>query len=514
VLAACFLFFSWNISRNGIAQTYSDPIAHIRAQDEAFYTNAAIRITHDGDWLTPEFLGRPLFSKPPLLMWLSAVSMKVLGIGLFALRLPALLIGAAGVAAVFVWVARVGGIGTGLIAAALLALSSIWETFSRLAYTDVLAGGFAALALTSVAVDLNVEKRRTAILFGVFTGCAILAKSIAGLLPLLALALYCAIRKQRPRYSYTLLAAIVFVAAPWHIYQLIAHRQYFWAEYVQFQLLGVGTKGMPTGEFRQSPLFYLQRLARLDAVVLLFGIAGVFRFRKEPSQILALCWIGITGLAILSFQARNLPYLAFLLPGLCVLGGLAVTKPFYTAPVLAIAIAAKIFFTSLQPSAPPIEGAKAVRAYYDLHRDAELILAQPDDEFYSATIPLPHVRYAIVDPGRLTARAFPYYVPLGIVLTKEQFLHLPAFLPVYEQNLRKWSVPTTKAVGSTILLSNADDLSHLAASRPSTDFYAPADWPLDRIEQTHEIWRYSDRRVFLLSRQAHYRIAPALPPGW
>jgi hypothetical protein len=514
MFAASFLLFAWDIRRNGIAQTYSDPGAKIRAQDEAFYTNAAIRITQDGDWLTPKFLGRPLFLKPPLLMWLSALSMRVLGVGLFSLRLPALLLGAAGVSAVLLWVAQIRGIAAGLIAGGVLAFSAIWQTFSRLAYTDILAGGFAALAMTSVAFDLKLERRRTAVLFGIFTGCAILAKSIAGLLPLLAVALFCLVRKQRLRFGFTLLATILCVAGPWHVYQLIAHRQYFWAEYVQFQLLGVGMKGMPTGDFRQSPFFYFERLAQMDPVLLLFAAVGLLRFRKEPSQLLALCWVAIVTAAILSFHARNMPYLVFMLPGLCIIGGLAITKPSLAGPVLAVAMAIKIAVTSLRPAAPPIDGAKAVRAYYELQRDAELILAQPDDEFYSSTIPLPRVRYALVDPTLITARAVPYYVPLGIALTKDQFLHLPALLPGYEAKGREWNLTSSEPVGSTILLANSSDLNDLAENRPSSDFYVPADWPLSGIEKTHDVWRFSAQRVFLLSRTAHRRVSPSLPVAW
>ena len=52
VFLASFLLLAWNVNQYGIAAAYSDPAAHVRAQDESIYVNAAIRITQDGDWLT------------------------------------------------------------------------------------------------------------------------------------------------------------------------------------------------------------------------------------------------------------------------------------------------------------------------------------------------------------------------------------------------------------------------------------------------------------------------------
>ena len=59
VFAGSFALSAWDISNPGIAAAYSDIIGKIRAQDEALYVSSAIRITQDGDWLTPKFMGRP-----------------------------------------------------------------------------------------------------------------------------------------------------------------------------------------------------------------------------------------------------------------------------------------------------------------------------------------------------------------------------------------------------------------------------------------------------------------------
>jgi 4-amino-4-deoxy-L-arabinose transferase-like glycosyltransferase len=75
----------------------------------------AIGMTKDSDWMTPKVMGRPFLLKPPLLVWLSTLSLRLLGRSLFSIRLPALLLGAAGVATVFAWVARARSMAAGVL---------------------------------------------------------------------------------------------------------------------------------------------------------------------------------------------------------------------------------------------------------------------------------------------------------------------------------------------------------------------------------------------------------------
>src|SRR5437763_16644919 len=88
------LALGWNIQHVGIASGFIDSVNKLGAQDEALYTREAIHMATRGTWLTPVFLGRYVLFKPPLLMWLSAASIKLFGISALPIRLPALLAGA------------------------------------------------------------------------------------------------------------------------------------------------------------------------------------------------------------------------------------------------------------------------------------------------------------------------------------------------------------------------------------------------------------------------------------
>src|ERR1041384_3401963 len=93
VFVTASLILSWNLWNVGIGSGYVDPILHFGAQDESTYTREAISIARSGGWMTPTFLGRWVFEKPPLLVWLSAAFMNVLGIGRVQARLPSVLAG-------------------------------------------------------------------------------------------------------------------------------------------------------------------------------------------------------------------------------------------------------------------------------------------------------------------------------------------------------------------------------------------------------------------------------------
>jgi hypothetical protein len=526
----------WDVSRDGIAATYSDPIAHRRSQDEAVIVNSAMRMAQDGDWLTPKVMGRLFLFKPPLLMWLAAASIRLFGLSLWAVRLPSLLLGAAGIAAVFAWCARARSLACGVLAGGIMLCSPFWQIFSRLCLTDVLASSLGALALVGVAFDPQLSRVRTRAMFGFFGAASILAKSVAGVLPFAALLLYFAIlpRERRPSLAslgWVLLAAAA-VLAPWHIYQALVHPQWFWADYVQVQLLGVGLRVERSGLLDLPILYYLRRLVEMDPIVVLFAVAGlagairVVRSRQTSAALLAICWAAVTVAALFSFQGQNLAYTVFLVPPLCVVGALCGPKLWDRRAIGAAVVVALLLVKavaggqawSLRPASPPMDGAKAMRAYYDLHRDAELILVEGDDEFYSATLPLPHVRYCFLDQRGWTQRFAPHYVYLGITLTAEQFAALPAGLAEFEKRLRSWGVDSTEPIGAAVTLREPEEAAVIFRARPESDFYLPAAWVgmIPEAEKTHLLLRYSAERVFLLSRTARGRsgTVAGIPSGW
>ena len=509
-----FALLAWRQSETGVAASYADPVIQMRAQDEAPYADAAIRMARTGDWGTPNFMGRPFLQKPPVLFWLSAACIRILGVSLIAIRLPALLLGALAATAIFVWCANARGLMAGFLAGLLLASSPIWNIFSRLCYTDVPSAAFATLAMCAVALDPMWQRRRTPILFGVFGALSILAKSIAGLLPFAAFGLWWLLTRRRVPIFRIAVAALITLA-PWFIYQALTYPQWFWADFVQVQILGVGTQTLGTSIFSRPSTFYFDRLVRLDPVALLCFLIAVplaIRRRSDPGVLLAALWAAMVVMALVAFQGKSVPYLTMLLPPMCVLAGLCLP-----APRIAIVPVAVIFVARLALSAPPppVEGATAMRAYYALGRANELVSCEPEDEFYSATLPLPRERYCYVDPTGAIVRSVPHYGPLGVVLPLREFLTLDAVIPRYRERLRAWHWPTDEPIGTLIILDAAPQLADLLRARPDLDFCVPEAW-VPYAGSTHSVQRLGGHHVYLLSRVSKLQVnpLPPLPDRW
>lgn len=73
----------------------------LHQNDEDVYLAVASNMLDSGDWVVPYWSGQPTFTKPPLLYWMMAASLGVLGPTLFAARLPVALLSLLTVAVTF-----------------------------------------------------------------------------------------------------------------------------------------------------------------------------------------------------------------------------------------------------------------------------------------------------------------------------------------------------------------------------------------------------------------------------
>jgi hypothetical protein len=236
---------------------------------------------------------------------------------------------------------------------------------------------------------------------------------------------------------------------------------------------------------------------------------------------LVICWMAVTVAALCAFQAKNLPYIVLLAPSMCLLAALGAPRILdkrvsVAIGLLLLLIATKAWWPA-RPTAPPLEGAQAMRTYYGFHREAELIAVNTDDEFYSATIPLPRVRYCFVAPSGSLPRAEAHYQSLGIILSADNFIALPTLQPQFESRLREWG-GTPEPIGTSITIKTPADLISVIRARPESDFYLPSAWAevIQAAEPAHRRFAYSSQREFLLSRSATIRSQPfpPIPNPW
>lgn len=104
---------------------------------EARYAEVARKMVQLNDWVTPWFdYGMPFWAKPPLSIWMTALSFKMLGFSEYAARLPHLLAGVAVVWLVWDWL-RGAGVRQAWRAAALMSGSFVFYVSAGAVMTDM-----------------------------------------------------------------------------------------------------------------------------------------------------------------------------------------------------------------------------------------------------------------------------------------------------------------------------------------------------------------------------------------
>ncbi|HLJ14216.1 MAG TPA: glycosyltransferase family 39 protein [Bryobacteraceae bacterium] len=506
-------------------------MTHVVSKDEAVYASTAIHMATGGDWISPKFLGRYAFYQPPLLFWVSGLSARLLGVSLTSLRLPSLIAAALICTLVFVWLWRFQ---TPLAACAglLLMLSNrLLHTMSRLTMTDALLVLWFTAAMLVIAFDPGLRRRESAWAFGALAGLAILTKGVAGVLPLLALVVYWIIApsRDRPRFrrvAVSFLAATV-VALPWHLYQIVVHTKWFWKEYVVTKHL-VFSIGSPEPRLQESqPEFYLRRLWRMDPVLCVGTFLAlpvwIWAIKERVSaRASALgAWCLVTAGALLLFESRGAWYLLPLIPALALAS--AEFFPFHTrAPrTIAVLLLAGLFCAkvykgqetwglSFIPDAPLV-AAPALEQYCARHRSNELILVQPDDEFYASDLALPHVRYCYLQSRPVRRHYAIDFEYLGITVTAPEFNELASgWRDVYRQRLHEWGLNSEEPIATVILARTPDEVEEMIAAHPESDYSLPEEWQL-HWPPTHTAWHAPGGRLYLLAKKTS--TAPQRP-GW
>src|SRR5262245_5190312 len=188
------------------------------------YAAPPIWMLETGDYLVPRYEGGPFLQKPPLTWWILAGSYRLLGISVFAARLPSALAALATVLLVGLWVKRRSGERAGWLAALILMFSF---SFLQLSVTFA-ADAFLTFALTLAVIVLDEAPRRengSDAVHGIGAGAALaLAFAFKGLvgivLPVGSVVLGLLFDRQRPvrflRRAGAAAATLVLLLAPWH----------------------------------------------------------------------------------------------------------------------------------------------------------------------------------------------------------------------------------------------------------------------------------------------------------
>jgi 4-amino-4-deoxy-L-arabinose transferase-like glycosyltransferase len=234
--------------------------------DAAVYAHEGKQMLATGQWWTVYLNGQPDFDKPPLFVWLEALSMMVFGVSDFAARFPSALLGFGSILLIF-FIARELTTSYWLPVWAMMILFStqVFMKFAMRAMTDVPFAFFFALALFFYLKGL--KRNRHFIWFGVAVSLAILTRSILGLIPLGVVLAHLVItgRGRLLRSKHFIAGTLIAIGLPlvWFISQYQMHGSGFLALHFSFTFDNLPlTNGKRAGQFGaglfQYPLFLLE----------------------------------------------------------------------------------------------------------------------------------------------------------------------------------------------------------------------------------------------------------------
>lgn len=476
VFLAAFGALSFNLWRISIGSGWIDPVLHYGAQDDASYTDEAIRMATRGDWLNPTMLGRWVLEKPPLLPWLSALAMRLFGIDAFTARLPAVLAGSLIATLCFAMAQHLRSTAAGFAAALLCIQNQVLFTMSRHNMTDILLAAAVLVVVALLLYDPALSRWGSRVGFTLAIAAAILTKSIAGALPAVAAILFALTTGKRPLRLIGLSAAAALIGSSWFVYEFVAHREWFLADQ-RFQIVSIGLE--PHQTLAGTKLaFYLVRFLYAAPATLVLGPLGLprliaaLRRREEPVVLLA-CFAAVLTAALIAFRFRSITYLTPLFPILILLAVL--TAPLLGRWLPAALLAALFLVKAANPArvwglsyrpGSTIEAADTLSHYCEARRGNDLYILDVDDQFYALVLPLARLHYGWVDRDGSIERLRPHLKYLGILQRAGE----PADAAMYAARLRAWGMQSTEALGTGITAPSYESLNELVLAHPESDF--------------------------------------------
>ncbi len=234
--------------------------------DSAVYAHEGKQMLATGQWWTVYLNGQPDFDKPPMFVWLEAISMMVFGVSDFAARFPSALLGFGAILLVF-FIARelMASYWLPVWAMIVLFTTHAFMRFAMRAMTDVPFTFFFELALLFYLIGLR--RRRYFIFCGLAISFAVLTRSFLGLIPLGVILAHLLVtrRADHLRSKYLIAGTLFAVGIPlvWFVSQYQLHGGEFLARHFSFTFDNLpGANGKSGSQFLsglfQYPVFLLE----------------------------------------------------------------------------------------------------------------------------------------------------------------------------------------------------------------------------------------------------------------
>lgn len=437
--------------------------------DEATYAEVTHESLEHGNPASLTFLNQPYFRKPPLLFWMTTASSHVFTDVEFADRFPSALAGFAAILIVALICVEAGaGIGTGLIAAGILATTASWMEFARDVRFDNLVAFFCIAAL--YAAIRASRDARWFVMVGATLALAILSKSVMAAFGGVAVFVFLLgegtfLRSLRSRWLWIGIGVFFVIVLPWHVYMTLTYGEAFWHSYLGTEVFERASQNLFLGGTNPTNLDYLYYMASNAAPwmeLFVFTVMSMpFLLRRMTDRIRSTfiaAFVAILAVLVVALTAHTkaFGYLMPLYPFLAVMLALAgrevwrITSASSHAETLKAVLTAFGIVLFLYAAALARYEALHIDPYYgwelsqasEEHAIAEIIAQAPHSEVY----------------------VYGGYSDLGSIY---YYTHLP---DTDQPFILLWSASSTPATTSTAFILATSSPASLSASFPHYTF--------------------------------------------
>lgn len=281
---------------------------HLIPWDEAIYAKIAKNMVKSGDYLNMEWVpGKAWYEKPPLLIWLMAGFMNLLGVGEWSARFPSALFGLGTILLIYYWAREQFGKSATFVSGLSLLTTAHFLYYARCSMMDVAVGFFITLGLYFYCSAKQKSRSVFWILSGISIGLGAMTKGVVGLLPLPIITIYeiylFLLSGQKFSWSlaknYLLLFLyFLIVISPWHLYMHLHFGKEFWNNYLGYHVLG---RAFSNAEGKSQPFLWyfvvLKVSMRIWFVALIPAFFyGVFKATKKEN-----IWVFFTIWSLITF---------------------------------------------------------------------------------------------------------------------------------------------------------------------------------------------------------------------
>ena len=293
--------------------------------DAAQYASISREMAETGGYLQVKHRGENYLDKPPLLFWLSSLSIQAFGVSAWAYKLPSFLFTVLGIWSVYRFTLIYYTQKTAWFAALILASCQAWFLFNNDVRTDTLLAGSVIFSVWQIARYLEYKSVWGLIFGGAGIAAAMMAKGPIGLMaPALAFGSHLVFARRwktflRPGWLLLLLiAAALLVPMCYGLYRqygMDGLEFFFWKQSFG-RITGENEWRNDAGYFfflHTFPWAFLPwSLLALPALAL--GLSGLakngFRVRKSQPEVISLFGF-LLPFAALSFSHYKLPHYIF-----------------------------------------------------------------------------------------------------------------------------------------------------------------------------------------------------------